>query len=79
MHHVIEICDENVIVGGDFNITLNSELDKKGGNCEQHSAYRENLKGFMDTYDMVDIWRNQHHDVSLFTYFSPNYLLSFQE
>lgn len=64
MHHVIEICDENVIVGGDFNITLNSELDKKGGNCEQHSAYRENLKGFMDTYDM------ENHDVSLFTYFS---------
>lgn len=68
-----------MIVGGDFNITLNPELDKKGGHCEQHSAYRENLKGVMDTYDMVDIWRNKHHDVSLFTYFSKKKLLSFQE
>lgn len=67
MHHLTDICDENVKVGGDFNITLNSEFDKKkkGRKCEQHSAYRENLKGFMDTHDMVDIWISQHHDVFL--------------
>lgn len=70
LHHLTDICDENVLVGGDFNITLNPELDKKGWNCEQHSAYKDSLKGFLDTYDMVDIWRNKHHDVSLFTYFS---------
>lgn len=30
LQHLTDICDENVIVGGDFNITLNPELDKKG-------------------------------------------------
>lgn len=30
LHHLTDICDENVLVGGDFNITLNPELDKKG-------------------------------------------------
>lgn len=55
LNHLSEICDENILIGGDFNITLNPEFDKKGGTSEPHSTYRENLKGFMDTHDLVDI------------------------
>lgn len=69
LNRLSEICDENILIGGDFNITSNPEFDKKGGTSEPHSTYRENLKGFMDTHDLVYIWRSQHHDAKLFTYF----------
>lgn len=58
LNYLFEICDENILIGGDFNIILNLEFDKKGGISELYFIYRENLKGFMDMYDLVDIWRS---------------------
>ena len=48
---------QNIIIGGDFNICLNLEMDKHGGSTERESTYVKNLKALMQETDLIDIWR----------------------
>ena len=59
--------DENVILGGDFNVCLNPEIDKIGGKTEKQSDYALKLLDYMDEMDLVDIWRKRNPDVRQFT------------
>ena len=44
------------IVGGDFNLTLNEELDRVGGKERNVNARRE-LVNLMQRLDLIDVWR----------------------
>ena len=48
--------DQNIILGGDFNICLDLNVDKIGGLTEKESLYAKNFKLFMKETDLVDIW-----------------------
>lgn len=48
---------ENMIIGGDFNVTLNDEIDKKHGKANTHKKQRIKLKQLMETFNLNDIWR----------------------
>ncbi len=66
-----EIGNENLIIGGDFNMTLNAELDKDPSSSELNK-YRESLHEVIDQYDLVDIWRLFNPEKRRYTWRSVN-------
>ena len=52
--------NDNQIIGGDFNLVLDLEIDKKGGRKVTHRNSQFLLKNWMEDADIVDIWRTQH-------------------
>ena len=60
--------DKPLIIGGDFNTYLDSELDKRGGISPQTSSYKDNLIQFMEEFLLVDIWRLRNQDKRQFTW-----------
>ena len=49
-------CDE-LIIGGDFNLILDLDKDKKGGRYKTHTRSVKTLKEFIATLDLIDAWR----------------------
>ncbi|KAK7153543.1 hypothetical protein R3I94_007048 [Phoxinus phoxinus] len=47
------------VIGGDFNTTLDPELDATTDNPE-HTAQRKTLKEILSIGDMSDVWREKH-------------------
>lgn len=72
LNHLEEESSQNLILGGDFNITLNPNLDKKGGCIEGKSKYRDNLISSIKDLNLVDIWREQNPNGMLFTFSRKN-------
>ena len=60
-------CDE-VIIGGDYNLVLNVEKDKKGGLAKTHKKSLEVLNKFSEELDVVDVWRVQNPESQRFTW-----------
>ena len=60
--------NDNRIVGGDFNLVLQLDKDKKGGRFSTHKQAQETLLNWMEDSDMVDVWRMQHKNLSQYTY-----------
>ena len=60
--------DENFIIGGDFNLCINPNIDKKGGITEDMSEYSEAIQTFMDEKSMIDIWRVLYPDSKRYTW-----------
>ena len=49
-------CDE-VIIGGDYNLVLDVEKDKKGGLAKTHKKSLEVINSFCEDFDLIDVWR----------------------
>ena len=45
---------EEIVVGGDFNLVLNVNVDKKGGLARTHSNSQEALKNLAAQFDLID-------------------------
>ena len=58
--YIIEHDDFNFIIGGDFNTTLDNNLDKKNGRNDTHLKCRSKLKSIIESHYFSDIWRLQH-------------------
>ena len=58
---------ENLIIGGDWNVTLQS-LDKKGGTPWKASAYRDSLISMMEELELIDVFRKQYSSKLCFSY-----------
>lgn len=56
-----------IIIGGDFNVCLNPDLDKKGGREETESKYAKEVNVFQNDFLLVDIWRLRHPTLRRFT------------
>lgn len=56
--------DENdlILVGGDFNVALHDSLDRSGyvSHTIPNKIFRSRLTGFLDSFDLLDIWRVQN-------------------
>ena len=59
---------EDIIAGGDFNLVLDIEKDKKGGNAKTHTRSSEQLITIMQNLDLNDGWRERNPDGSRFTW-----------
>ena len=52
MHHP----NDTKIIAGDFNLVLDPDKDKLGGNVEFHKASRQIVLNNIENYDLTDIW-----------------------
>ena len=57
----------NIIIGGDFNICLNPNLDKQGGAKVKQSARAKQIYEIAETNDLIDVWRTFNEDKRQFT------------
>ena len=60
--------DQNLIIGGDFNTFLNSDLDKYGGRNENISNYAKQIIEFNIEFNLIDIWRVLNPDKKRYTW-----------
>lgn len=60
----------NLLLGGDWNVVLNSDIDKKGGHTAcKNIKYRELLKNMFTDLETVDCWRLYHPNKKRYTWF----------
>jgi len=61
---------KHIIIGGDFNVVLDPNNDKKGGNIDQSHTfnYRTTLKALVECYELCDIWRLNNDNKRMFTW-----------
>ena len=66
--HLCHFLGKRIIMGGDFNIYMNPELDKKGGICEKQSECSVILQDLVDELNLCDIYRLQNPDQHRYTW-----------
>lgn len=59
---------EEIIVGGDFNLVLDVDKDKKGGFARAHKKSLEVINDFSKNLDLIDAWRVLNPESSRFTW-----------
>ena len=68
LNEVIENCnsEEYVFIGGDFNCTEDSRLDRN--HAEPHAASRTRLIHLMEAQELCDVWRGFHNKQRQYTW-----------
>ena len=61
-----ETCDK--IIGGDFNLVMNTELDRKGSDYN-HVKTCDAVHNLTEAYNFIDIWRILNPDKREYTWF----------
>ena len=64
---IISSSEQKVVIGGDFNVTLDCNLDCFGGSPAQKESVKV-LEEICFDMDLVDIWRIRNPDTRLFTW-----------
>ena len=59
--------DRKLIIGGDFNVPLNVEIDSHGSRTEKKSVV-EKIQDIMLASDLIDIWRIRNPDKRSYTW-----------
>ena len=58
----------NIIIGGDFNVCMNPEIDKMGGKKDKISSTQKQLYSMLETHDIIDAWRVLNENEKRFTW-----------
>ena len=66
----VENEDKNFIIGGDFNLVIDPEVDKSGGIKNTHNCSRLKLNELISKYDLIDAWRAFNPDKKGYTWHS---------
>ena len=68
-NHLLDFNCDDIIIGGDFNLVLDVEKDKKkGGISRTHKKSLEIINNFCESLDLVDAWRVLNPELSGFTW-----------
>lgn len=70
--YIIDNQEKTVIVGGDFNTVLNEKLDKRNGRVNTHKLCRNQIRHIIDTFNLIDIWRDTHPNLRQYTWHSSH-------
>lgn len=60
-----------LIIGGDFNLVLDSDLDRSSRRPVTETKMAKSVKKFMNTYKIIDPWRTLHPNTRQYSYYSP--------
>jgi len=60
-----------VIIGGDFNVILDADLDGTGGKPQVKESCKQ-IDNLCSSFDLIDIWRIRNPDVKRFTWRQKN-------
>ena len=72
IQHVVAQPNDNRIIGGDFNLILNSEIDKKSNATTTNKKSQILINNWMEETELTDIWRFQHPDSRKYTWYRKN-------
>ena len=70
--HFTSFEGEQIIFGGDFNLILDPDKDKSGGNKPKHHKSLKRLESINENLDLVDIWRILNTDARRYTWRRKN-------
>ena len=59
---------EEMIIGGDYNLVLDINKDKKGGLAKTHQNSVKVIKDFVNELDLVDVWRAPNQEKRRYTW-----------
>ena len=65
---VSKFTPQYTIYGGDINLVMDVNMDKKGGTLTTHDKSRQKLTSHLSASDMCDIWRECNPDVEGYTW-----------
>ena len=68
LEKVTNVQSDHVVLGGDLNIWLNPELDKKGGGKSKHSGSAVVVNNFLEEFEWIDVWRHANPTTFQFTW-----------
>ena len=68
---LLENRQEHKIIIGDFNLTLDVELDRLNTYCNNNKA-KEEVENIMDKYFLMDIWRTRNEEKKEFSWRKKN-------
>ena len=71
INDVIKDNEPKLVVGGDFNVTLESDLDSSGGNPPQKASVKS-IQDLCLDFDLVNIWRIRNPTARHFTWRQRN-------
>ena len=58
---------EEIVLGGDFNLVMDVQKDKKGGNPLTHKNSLKEVQNISNSLDLIDVWRVFNPDAKRFT------------
>ena len=64
-----------VVLGGDFNIILNYNLDRDGGKVHQKVKSHDIMENILSHFNLIDIWRTRNPTLRSFTWHQRNPLI----
>ena len=64
--HLTDFNGEDIITGGDYNLELDLDKDKRGGLAKTHQNSVKIVQEFSEKLDLVDVWRVLHPDTNSF-------------
>ena len=67
-NQISDLGDKNILLGGDLNVYLNPELDKKGGTITQLSKYGTSIHELMEDFNLADVWRTIYPNSRQYTW-----------
>ena len=66
--HIADFRCDHLIIGGDFNLVLDLNKDKKGGRSKTHTNSVKTLEKFIDELNLIDVWRVLNPDILRYTW-----------
>ena len=70
--HLDDFQCDHLIIGGDFNLVLDLNKDKKGGRYKTHTNSVKTLEKFIDELNLIDVWRVLNPDILRYTWRQKN-------
>ena len=68
MQKIVAHLDQEVIMGGDFNLVMDVQKDKNGGNATTHRNSLKEVQSIANSLDLIDVWRTLNPDGKRFTW-----------
>ena len=66
--HLLDFQDNEIILGGDFNLVLDIEKDKQGGLAKAHQNAKNTVCNICENLDLVDAWRILNQEARRYTW-----------
>ena len=68
INEVVSMDNELIVIGGDWNVALNPKIDSNQPSSVYRARSRKKKFDFMNSYDLVDVYRTLHKDTRKYSW-----------
>ena len=68
INEVVSMDNELIVIGGDWNAALNPKIDSNQPSSVYRARSRKKIIDFMNSYDLVDVYRTLHKDTRKYSW-----------